>query len=75
MAIKEQRTDIEMSDLFNTLLQGIPAEEYAPSFFENILEGRVLLFLLGTLGETDVFKWLPGVTPKGNYYELDVFKI
>ena len=75
MAIKKQRTDIEICDLFNTLLQGIPAEEYAPSFFENILEGRVLLFLLGTLGETDVFKWLPGVTPKGNYYELDVFKI
>lgn len=49
--------------------------EYSANHDFNIRRGKLLLFLLSTLGEPAFFKWLSSATPKGNYYEFRQYKI
>lgn len=49
--------------------------EYTANHDFNIRRGKLLLFLLSTLGEPAFFKWLSSATPKGNYYEFRQYKI
>lgn len=68
-------SNVERYALIIKEIQRNCGSEYTAKHDFNIRRGKLLLFLLSTLGDPSFFKWLSSATPKGNYYEFRQYKV